>query len=202
MTIRKGLFIAFAAIIVLVPVYVAVSSQNVLNNGKLYKFKPMAYDPFDPFRGKYLRVNYETDDIPTEFDFKGGETVYVSIGVDEEGFAFFEEAFKSPPKNKDYMTSKVENAGFNAELERQLEMAFEENGGDMESVDTRNYVDIDIPDNLNKFFINEDDAKRAEDVLSEERENIYIGVRVLDGEARLEDIYVFDQPILKYLQAN
>ena len=106
MTIRKGLFFAFAAIIVFVPVYVAVSSQNVLNNGKMYKFRPMAYDPFDLARGKFLRVNYDTGDIPTKFDFDEGETVYVSIGVDKEGYAFFEEAFKSPPKEKDYLKSK------------------------------------------------------------------------------------------------
>ncbi len=91
MTIKKKLFFVFAAIILLVPVYVAVSSQNVLNNGTFYKFKPMAYDPFDPFRGKFLSVNYSTDFVPTKFDFDEDETVYVSIGVDNEGFAFFEE---------------------------------------------------------------------------------------------------------------
>lgn len=202
MTIKKGLFFAFAAIILLVPVYVAVSSQNVLNNGKFYKFKPMAYDPFDPFRGKFLRVNYETNNIPTKFDFEEDETAYVSIGVDEEGYAFFEEVFKSPPKKKDYLKTTVEWSGLNAQIRREIEMAIDSDEFNLESVDTRSSVNIEIPDNMNKYFINEDDALRAEKVFREEQENIYIGVRILDGEVRLENIYVHGQPILEYLDSN
>ena len=55
---------------------------------------------------------------------------------------------------------------------------------------------------MNKYFINEDDALRAEKVLVKERANIYIGVRILDGSARLDNIFVYDQPILDYLKAN
>lgn len=200
MTIKKGLFFAFAALIVLVPVYVAFSSQNVLNNGKLYKFKPMAYDPFDPFRGKFLRVNYETDNIPTRFDFKDKETVYVSIGVDKEGFAFFEEAFKNPPKKKDYLETTIRNTGMDEAFMREFRKQMESTDFDIGEMDSRSTVSIEIPDNMNKYFINEDDALRAERVLQRERKDIYIGVRVLDGEVRLDNIFVHDLPILDYLQ--
>lgn len=202
MSLKKVLFIAFAAIILLIPIYVAVSSQNVLDNGKLYKFKPMAFDPFDPFRGKYLRVNYQTNDIPTEFNFEDGETVYVSIGQDQDGFAFFEEAFKSPPKNVDYLKSTVESSFVNEFLQREIEMALERGDNDMETIDTRNKVTIKIPDNMNKYFINENAALRAEKVFRRKRDNCYIGVRIMDGTAILEDIYVFDQPILEYLNSK
>lgn len=199
MTIKKGLFFAFAAIIILVPVYVAVSSQNVLNNGKLYKFKPMAYDPFDPFRGKFLRVNYETNNIRTKFDFEEGETAFVSIGVDEEGYAFFEEAFKTAPEKGDYLKTTIVWSGIDARLQREIEMAIEEDDFSLGSLDTRSSVSIKIPDNMNKFFINEDDALKAEKVFARQREDIYIGVRILDGKAGIEDIYVFDQGILDYI---
>lgn len=202
MTIKKGLFFAFAAIILLIPLYVAISSQNVLNNGNFYKFRPMAYDPFDPFRGKFLRVNYETGGIPTNFDFEEGETVYVSIGVDDEGFAFFEEAFKKAPKNQDYLKSVVTWSGVDALLQREIEMAIESDNFDLEALDTRGSVSIKIPDNMNKYFINEDNALPAEKVFRKERENIHIGVRILDGEVRLEDIYVYDKPILEYLDSK
>ncbi|NVK63805.1 MAG: GDYXXLXY domain-containing protein [Flavobacteriales bacterium] len=200
MTIKKGFFIAFAAIIVLIPVYVALSSQNVLSNGKQYKFKPMAYDPFDPFRGKYLRINYETNFIPTKFGFDERETIYVSIAEDEEGFAYFEEGFKSPPKDKDYLETTVSFSSGADELTRDLERMMDgDEDIDFEDMDTRQRVNIKIPNNMNKYFINEDDALKAERVLEKEREHIYIAVRILDGEARLEDIYVHDQPIKKYL---
>lgn len=203
MTIKKGLFIAFAAIILLVPVYIAISSQNVLNKGELYKFKPMASDPFDPLRGKFLSVNYQRNNIPTDFDFDEGETAYVSIGVDEEGFAFFEEAFKSPPKKSDYLETTIVWSGVNARLQRQIDMASELDDFEaLASIDTRSTVRIEIPDNMNKYFINEDAALRAEKVLNKERENIYIGVRILDGEVRLDNIFVYDQPILDYLASK
>ena len=202
MTFKKGLFFAFAACIVLIPLYVAVNSQNILNSGKLYKFKPMAYDPFDPFRGKFLRVNYQTNSIPTTFDFEEGEMAYVSIGVDKEGYAFFEEAFKVPPKDKDYVKSSVEWSGVNDLLLREIENASDSDNFDLESIDTRSSINIKITDNMNKYFINEDDALKAEKVFLKERENIHIGVRILDGEVRLEDIYVSDKPILDYLAEN
>ncbi len=202
MTIKKGLFFAFAAIIILVPVYVAVSSQNVLSNGKLYKFKPMAYDPFDPFRGKFLRVNYETDNVRTKFDFKEGERAYVSIGVDKEGFAFFEEAYKSPPKKEDYLQTTIKWSGAVEQVLDQIEAAAEQDGFDISSIDSRGSVGIKIPDNMNKYFINEDDALRAEKIMLKERENIYIGVRILEGEVRLDNIFVHDQPILEYIESK
>lgn len=202
MNIKKGLFMAFAAVIVLIPVYVAISSQNVLSNGKLYKFKPMAYDPFDPFRGKYLRINYETNGIPTKFDFDDRDDVYVSIGVDEEGFAFFEEGFKSPPKGKSYLHTTVVRANFSDGMSDELrEFLDDEELAEIgiENTDTRQRISVKIPNNMNKYFINENDALKAERVFAREQENIYIGVRILDGEGRLEDIYVHNQPILKYL---
>lgn len=202
MTVKKGLFIAFAAIIVLIPIYLAVSSENILNNGKLYKFKPMAYDPFDPFRGKFLRVNYETDNVPTKFDFEERETAYVSIGVDKEGFAFFDEAYKSPPKDKDYLQATIKWAGGTEALSQEIEAAIDQDDFDITSIDPRSTVGIEIPDNMNKYFINEDDALRAEKVMFKERENIYIGVRILDGQVRLDNIFVHDQPILDYIDSK
>lgn len=199
MTIKKGLFFAFAAIIVLIPVYVAISSQNVLNNGKLYKFKPIARDPFDPFRGKFLRINYETNGIPTNFDFKEKERVYVSIGTDDAGFAFFEEAFKFPPKGKDYIETTIAWAGFGSERRIQMIERMDDPNFDLSDEDVRETVNIEIPDNMGKYFINEDDALKAERALIREGENAYIAVKILDGEARMEEIFIFDQPLLEFI---
>jgi hypothetical protein len=73
---------------------------------------------------------------------------------------------------------------------------------DISSIDTRSTVGIEIPDNMNKYFINEDDALRAEKVMAKERANIYIGVRILDGQVRLDNIFVYDQPILDYIESK
>ena len=199
MRIKKGLFFAFAAIVILIPAYLAISSQNVLNNGKLYKFKPMAYDPFDPFRGHYLRVNYDTSGIPTDFDFEEGEVVYVSVAKDKQGFAYFDEAFKEPPKGKDYIESKITSSGFGSERRLEMIELMDDPNFEISEHDVRQTVSIEIPDNLYKYYINEDDALTAENVLVKQVENAYIAVRILDGRAQLENIYVFNQPLLDYI---
>jgi hypothetical protein len=59
-------------------------------------------------------------------------------------------------------------------------------------------------DNLTKYFINEDKAYEAELILRDFRqdrpEDLYVAVRVLNGEARLEDIFVEETPLLEYLE--
>lgn len=197
---KKIIFLIFALAIIVVPLYVIVSSQDILNNGTFYKFRPQAYDPLDPFRGKYLRVNYDTRQIPTEEDFEDGDEVYVSIGVDEEGFAFFEEAFTKPPKKGDYLTSKVLYVSGMEEIRSGV---FGRRSNAIVDDDRGNYkrmVSIEIPDNMCKYFINEDYALPAEKAFIKERENAYIGVRIKDGQCRLEDIYIKDMPIMEYLK--
>ncbi|MFK7786044.1 MAG: hypothetical protein AB8B56_13050 [Crocinitomicaceae bacterium] len=202
MTIKKGLFFAYTAIILLVSVYVAMSSKDVLSSGNFYKFKSTSCLPFDASQGNFLRVVYEKINIPTKFDFEEGESVCVSIGVDDDGFAFFEEAFKTAPKGQDYIMSTVEWSGVDELLQQEIERAMESDNFNLELLDTRGFVNIKIPDYMNKFFINEDAALRAEKVFRKEQENIHIGVRILDGEVRLEDIYVFEKPILEYLDTK
>lgn len=199
MNIKKGLFFAFATVIVLIPVYIAISSENVLNKGILYKFKPLAHDPFDPFRGQYLRINYDTSGIPTNFDFNVGETVYVSVAKDKQGFAFFDEAFKRPPKGKDYIETRISWSGIGTERRLEMIERMDDPNFVIGDEDVRQTVNIEIPDNLGKYFINENDALKAERVLIRERENAYIAVKILKGEARIENIFVFKQPLLEFL---
>lgn len=196
---KKLIFLAFAAIIILIPIYVVVNSQDVLSNGTFYKFKPRAYDPFDPFRGKFLRLNYDRE-VPTSDDFEKGDDAYVSIGVDEEGFAFFEEAFKKAPKKGDYLSVKIE---YVEGMEQVRSGVFGRRNNAVVDDDRGNYlmmVGIDIPDNMCKYFINEDYALAGETAFRKEIANAYIGVRIKDGECRVEDIYLKDMPIMEYLK--
>ena len=77
-----------------------MSSENILTNGTYYKFKPKAYDPTDTFRGKYLRVNYETRNIPTLDIFEAGDVAYVSIGFDPEGLLTLKRLLKNRLKKE------------------------------------------------------------------------------------------------------
>jgi len=197
---KKLAFLGFAIVILLVPLYVIISSQDILSNGTYYKFKPEMYDPVDIFRGNYLRINYDVRSIPTEDEFEEKDVVYVSIGVDEEGFAFFEEAFKEEPKKGDYLISKVRYVSGMEEIRRGV---FGRRSNAIAPNDRGNYkmtVSIDIPDNMCKYFINEDYALSGEKAFRKERENAYIGVRIKDGECRIDDIFIKDTPIMEYLK--
>ena len=174
---EKIIFAVFAVLILLVPLYIILNSEDVLENGHRHKIRLRGYDPFDPFRGKYLRLRIE-DRLPFTDDLKEGEPVYVLLEKDSLGFSHFSTAVKERPKHTDY-------------IEAQLIFIYETT------------VQVKI-DNLNKYFINEDKAKKAEEVMAEYTRNrpdeLYLAIRVLNGETRIEDIFVREKPFLEYLE--
>jgi hypothetical protein len=124
----------------------------------------------------------------------------VSIGVDEEGYAFFEEAFKSPPKKGDYLISKIQYAGG---MERIRQGRRSRVSTDIVDEDVGEYkmsVTIEVPDNMCKYFINEDDAQDAEDAFRKFRNTAYVGIRIKNGQSRLQDIYIKGKPLLEFLK--
>lgn len=176
---KKILFGVFAIIILAVPAFIIFGSEDVLENGHLHKIQLRGYDPFDPFRGKYLRLAY-ADMVFCNETLKEGDIAYVTMEKDSLGFSSFAYADVTKPDHDDYIQAELLYVG--AGMAR-----------------------IKI-DNLTKYFINEDKAYEAELVLRDFRQerpnDIYVAVRVLDGEARLEDIYVEEMPLLEYLESH
>ena len=175
---KKIGFLIFALIILAIPLYLMLTSENVLENGYRHKIQLEGRDPFDPFRGKFLRLNF--DDNVECFDCEEGDEVYVTLDKNEDGFSYFSFASKDQPDHSDYFKAEVKyTTGTTATLKI---------------------------DNLSKYFINEDKAKEAEDVLAaytwQRPEDLYLAIRVLDGEARLEDIFIEETPLLEFLEEN
>ncbi len=54
--------------------------------------------------------------------------------------------------------------------------------------------------NVTKSLLSEDYAMPAEMAFQKQREHVHIGVRIMDGEARIVDIYINGKPILDYLR--
>jgi uncharacterized membrane-anchored protein len=199
---KKILFFAFALAIIIVPIYVIMSSQDILTNGTYYKFRPQAYDPIDPVRGHYLQINYNRDNIPTDDDIKSHDDVYVSIGVDDEGFAYFKKVFKNKPKKGDYLAVK---AMYVSGMEEIRQGVFSRQSNAIVEDDRGNYkktVTIEVPDNMSRFYINEDYGLAGEKAFLKERESAYIGIRIKGGLARIQDIYLKGTPIMEYLKKN
>jgi len=174
---KKLVFAIFACLIVLVPLTIILNSEDVLENGHRHKIRLRGYDPFDPFRGKYLRLSFD-DRVPFTDALKEGELVFVLLEKDSLGFSYFSSAVKDRPKHTDY-------------IQAQLKSIYE----------GKAQVKID---NLNKYFINEDKAAKAEEVMAKFTRNrpneLYLAIRVLDGETRIEDIFIREKPLLAFLE--
>src|SRR5690554_461138 len=59
---KKFLFIAFILVAIIqlaVPAKMIWDKENVLKSGKEFKFETAPVDPTDPFRGKYIALNYK-----------------------------------------------------------------------------------------------------------------------------------------------
>lgn len=175
---KKIAFIVFAVILLSVPLYLMINSERVLEDGHRHKIRLRAYDPFDPFRGKYLRLNYDNNVLCDE-NLEKGEAIYITLEKDSLGFSHFAYGAGKPPENStDYFKSTV---------------LWRYDG-------TATFK----TDNISKYFINEDKATPAETIVQNYQRNhptqIYIAIRVLDGEIRLEDIYVEETPLLEFLE--
>jgi len=180
---KKIFFLIFGLVILLVPIYVIMNSESILEKGHRHKLHLQGFDPFDPFRGKYLRLSYD-DNVDGDEALKEGDKVYVTFVKDSLGFSQFDFAHKEKPDHDDYMTTTIVEPRF-----------FWDTGEGNFTIKL---------DNLTKYFINENKAKEAEKIVMDytrERPNdIYVAIRVLDGEARLEDIFVEEIPLLEFLE--
>lgn len=179
MKTKKIIFAVFALAIILIPVYMIFRSEAVLTNGHQHKLRLQGRDPFDPFRGKFLRLRFENR-VPCENGIKEGDIGYVLLEKDTSGFSRFSYVQKSRPSHSDYLEAKVMSVY----------------GGEAE-------MDFD---NLNKFFINEDVATEAEEILGDYAQmapdKIHLTIRVLDGEARIEDIIVKAKTLMNYIKSG
>ena len=110
---KKILFSLFALMVLaqlLAPSQMIYDQENILANGKLFKFKTQPVDPNDPFRGKYISLSFEQNKIfvKNSTNFHEGETVFVKLKTDTNGFAKITSISKTEPaEDLDYLKLKI-----------------------------------------------------------------------------------------------
>ena len=102
MNSKKIIFLAFilvALVQIYVPAKIILDRAIVLNSGKEFKFKTAPIDPSDPFRGKYINLNFNdnTIEIQNKENWARGETVFVLLTTDNNGFAKIKSVSKAKP---------------------------------------------------------------------------------------------------------
>ncbi len=165
-----------------VPGQMIFEQEDVLGTGTAYKFRTQPIDPNDPFRGKFIVLNYEMNQV-THADslLTWRDPIYVYIANDSLGYAKATHASSTLlDTDQDYVMATV-NSNYNGTLH------------------------FDLP--FNKHFMNEDkayDAERAVWDINRNRDSVpsvcYGRVFVKEGVAILDDVFIDDISIQKYVE--
>lgn len=175
------LFIILAIVQLSIPAQMISHRESILNEGEAFKFKTQPIDPSDPFKGKYIVLNYDLDKFESnEDDWARTARVYVSIATDSLGFAKVTAIHKEAPQTGVYVEAQVNwyNAN-NKELHFRLP--------------------------FNEFYMEESKAYDAEVAhRNAQRDsmpnNTYALVYIKDGEAVLDNVFINEISIADFVE--
>lgn len=177
--VMAALFLLLAIVQLWVPLNMVSQYETVLRQGEIYRFRVGPVDPYDPFRGRYLALDIYAAQVPQPAGkaLRPGHEVYALLRRNDAGFAEIVALRDSPPPQSDYIRTTVKRREAQA-------------------------VVLNLP--FDRYYITEPLAFDAEQAFREQqaREDPvpYVRVRVKDGAAALEDLYVWDTPIMRYLE--
>lgn len=183
-TIMLWCFCVLAAVQVWVPLSMIARRESTLRNGAAFKFRTLPVDPYDAFRGRFVRLNFESSQAHTTnaTAFTRGQMVYVEVQVGTNGYAELGEVTPTRPRKGDYFRTSVTYRR-NTDAE---------------------HIRVKLP--FDRFYMNEADAPEAERQFRRagrrEARSAYALVRVRSGMAVIEDLYIEGKPILEFLKQS
>jgi uncharacterized membrane-anchored protein len=173
---RKLILVAFFAVALVqlyIPAKMILDRENILSSGREFKFRAAPVDPNDPFRGKFIVLNFmnNTFDIQDQNDWKMNEPVYVILSVGPDGFAEIKSVSKEKPSgNQDFVKAKVGNQVFDDDKKLTIEYPFQ------------------------RFYMEETKAPHAETEYNkasrDSTRKTWALVSIKDGEAVLKDVII------------
>ena len=103
------LFIIVAIVQLFIPAQMIFNNEAIIETGTVYKFKTQPVDPSDPFRGKYIYLNFDINTFETKDSlWIRKDDVYVYLETDSLGFAKTHRISKSPLEiDSDFVIAKV-----------------------------------------------------------------------------------------------
>lgn len=159
-------------------IWMPVENSLVLANGNVYKMKITSVDPYDPFRGNYLTVEFKqrtTQLLETDNVYKmdiHSKKVYLVFGKGENGVDQIDYATLVKPVDRDYTIAKA------VHMERMLHFS--------------------MP--FDSYYVNEKDAPAMEAALARNIKDAYATIRVRNGKAVLDKLYIGDRTIEEYVE--
>ncbi len=169
-----------------VPSQMIYNQEDILNTGKIVKFQCEPIDPNDPFRGKYITLNFKETGIKVKNlkYWNSNETVFAKIETSKDGFAKIKSISKTEP---------TDNSIY---LELKINYITEYNND--------NKIYLDFP--FNRFYMNEYKAKNAEKVYAESTIDTtkiaYAVVATKNGKAIIKDVLIDNVSIKELAKAK
>lgn len=173
------LFVVMALVQLYVPAKMIINFETIIGSGTPFKFKIAPVDPLDPFRGKYITLDFTdvTASVPDPEAWRNGETIYVQLINDKNGYAIIQSVSKTKPDNKNFLEAKV---GF---------------------IGSTNDKKLFVKYSFDRFYMEETKASDAETIYREAardaKQVAYAMVYVKEGEAALTDVLINDVSIQK-----
>ena len=178
-TLRFAIFILVALAQLSVPALMAWERMQTLARGRVWKFKTAPVDPEDVVRGRYVRLHFLAEDFTQPEKFESPDSIYAILKETPDGFAEIDHTSATPIGGDNVI--KVEPGG---------------------NWDGKQHIVIPFT----QFWITEKSAPEAEKAYRENsrrgKENAYVTVRVRNGDAALEQLYIDNQPLTDYLRAQ
>jgi uncharacterized membrane-anchored protein len=176
------IFIIVGLVQLFVPVNMILNQEAILKTGTVYKFKTRPVDPNDPFKGKYIELNYQIDTFETiDSLWQRHDEVYVYLTTDSLGFAKIKKISRDVilTNKNDYIKAKVY---WYSKSDHKLSMAFP----------------------FNRYYMEESKAENAEKAVRDIQRNlttntIYALVYIKDGQGVLNDVILDGISIKDYL---
>lgn len=181
-------FILFSLLVVIQLLFLGntiFNQEDTLKSGTAYKFKTRPIDPNDPFKGKYIILNYEIETYKTNDSlWEYNEPVYVYLSNDTSGFAIIDTVSRHilPKKSNDYVLSENH---YYSKYSKTLRLNFP----------------------FDEYYMKETKAYNAEvAVRNRQRDslpnNTYALVYIKNGNAVLDDVIIDTMSIKDYVEKN
>jgi uncharacterized membrane-anchored protein len=179
------IFLAVVLVQLVVPAKMIFDKEVILKTGTIYKFKTQPIDPSDPFRGKYVTLNYELNTAESmDSTLQREDRILVYLEIDSLGFAQVHSVSRTKKRmDIDYVEAKVQ-------------------WYDLKDKSVRFQLEF------NRYYMEEFKAKPAEEIYRANNRRgdtinkTYAMVAVKDGEAVLKAVFINEKPILYYINTQ
>ncbi|ALM49133.1 hypothetical protein AMR72_09675 [Flavobacterium psychrophilum] len=182
----KNILIAFAVtalVQLFIPLKMIYDSYITETEGVEYHFKARPIDPNDPFRGKFITLDFELEAVATnDTTWQEGDTAYIILAKDENGFAEGKAVSREKPDGAvDYLTAKAKRL-----LDNSL-------------------LFVSLP--FDRYYMEESKAPAAESAYfkyaaNQDYKPVYAVVAVRKGNSVLKDLIINGMPIREYVIKN